>query len=110
MKIIYNFKNLKVTKFVLDFLKKRLYRLSKIFGKEEAIVEVELSKDKETRLSGEPRGDAGVVKAKSGIYKTKIILDFPKKSLIVVKGIGKNVFQAINDGLKKLKRQLRRKP
>jgi ribosomal subunit interface protein len=97
MKIIYYLKNLKITKIVLEFLNKRLQGLNKFFKKEEALVEVELSKDEETR-------------AKSGLYKTKIILDLPKKSLIVAQGVGKNVFQAINDGLKKLKRQLRRKP
>jgi len=97
MKIIYYLKNLKITRVVSEFLKRRLRRLSKLFGKEEALVEVELSKDKETR-------------AKSGLYKTKIILDLPKKYLIVAQGVGKNIFQAINDGLKKLKRQLRRKP
>jgi ribosomal subunit interface protein len=95
MKIIYYLKNLKITRVVSGFLRRRLRRLSKLFGKEEALVEVELSKDKEA-------------KAKSGLYKTKIILDLPKKSLIVAQGVGKNIFQAINDGLKKLKRQLKR--
>jgi ribosomal subunit interface protein len=97
MKIIYYLKNLKITRVASEFLRRRLLRLSKLFGKEEALVEVELSKDKETI-------------AKSGPYKTKIILDLPKKSLIVARGVGKNIFQAINDGLKKLKRQLRRNP
>jgi len=97
MKIIYYLKNLKITKVPLAFLNKRLRGLNKFFKKEEVIVEVELSKDQETR-------------AKGGPYKAKIILDLPKKSLIVAQGVGKNVFQAINDGLKKLKRQLRRKP
>ncbi len=99
MKIIYYLKNLKITKDISDFILKKAEKLKKFLGRkpEEALVEVELIKDKETRF-------------KKGIYKVKIILDLPKKSLIVAKGIGKNLMSAISDGFKKLFRQIRRKP
>lgn len=102
MKIIYFLKNLRLSQTGINFIKKQTAKIRRLFkGKKEiekeVIVEVELIKDKE-------------IKSKEGIYKTKIILDLPKKSLIIAKGVGKNIFQAVNDGLKKLKRQLRRKP
>jgi ribosomal subunit interface protein len=98
MKIIYFLKNLRLSQAGISFVKRQTAKIRKLLKKEkEALVEVELAKDKE-------------IKAKEGTYKTKIILDLPKKSLIVAKGVGKNIFQALNDGLKKLKRQLRRKP
>ena len=98
MKIVYSLKNLKLSQAGILFLKKQIVKIKKFLNKEkEALVEVELSKNKE-------------IKAKEGIYKTKIILDIPKKSLIVVQGVGKNIFQALNDSFKKLKRRLRRNP
>ena len=98
MKIIYFLKNLRLSQAGISFVKRQTAKIRKLLKKEkEALVEVELAKDKE-------------IKAKEGTYKTKIILDLPKKSLIVAKGVGKNLFQALNDGLKKLRRQLRRKP
>jgi ribosomal subunit interface protein len=98
MKIIYYLKNLKISKLGVDFIKRQTGKLKKLLPKkEEALVEVELSQDRE-------------VKGKEGIFKAKFILDLPKKSLIVAKGAGKNLFQAIQDGLKKLKRQLRKNP
>ncbi len=98
MKIVYFFKNLRLSQIGINFVKRQTAKIKKLLKREkEALVEVELAKDKEIR-------------AKEGVYKTKIILDLPKRSLIIAKGVGKNIFQAINDGLKKLKRQLRRKP
>jgi ribosomal subunit interface protein len=94
MKIIYFLKNLRLSQAGISFVKRQTAKIRRLLKKEkEALVEVELAKDKE-------------IKAKEGTYKTKIILDLPKKSLIVAKGVGKNIFQALNDGLKKLKRQL----
>jgi ribosome-associated translation inhibitor RaiA len=79
-------------------VKRQTVKIRKLLKKEkEALVEIELAKDKE-------------IKSKEGAYKTKIILDIPKKSLIIAQGMGKNIFQALNDSLKKLKRQLRRNP
>jgi ribosome-associated translation inhibitor RaiA len=96
MKIAYFFKNLKLSQAGISFIKKQIAKIKKLIKKEkETLVEVELIKDKE-------------IKSKEGAYKTKIILDFPKKSLIIVQGVGKNIFQSFNDGFKKLKRQLRR--
>lgn len=98
MKILYYLKNLKITEDVKSFLKRKIEKLRKFLSKsEEALVEFELAKDREVR-------------AKEGIYKVKIILELPKKSLIIAKGVGKNMLQAINNGFKKLLRQLRRKP
>jgi ribosomal subunit interface protein len=98
MKIVYFLKNLRLSQIGINFVKRQTAKIKKLLKREkEALVEVELAKDKEIR-------------AKEGVYKTKIILDLPKRSLIIAKGVGKNIFQAINDGLKKLKRQLRRKP
>lgn len=97
MKILYYLKNLKITENVKNFLKRKIDKLGRFLTKkEEALVEVELVKNKETT-------------AKSGLYKVKIILDLPKKSLIVAKGIGKNMIQAISDGFNKLFRQIRKK-
>lgn len=97
MKIIYYLKNLKLTNEIKNFIHKKLEKLKKFLTKkEETLVEVELFKNKETT-------------AKSGLYKVKIILDLPKKSLIVAKGIGKNMIQAISDGFNKLFRQIRKK-
>jgi ribosomal subunit interface protein len=97
MKIIYFLKNLRFSQAGILFVKKQTEKIKRILKREkEALVEVELAKDKE-------------IKTKEGAYKTKIILDLPRKSLIVAKGVGKSIFQALNDGLKKLKRQLRRK-
>jgi ribosome-associated translation inhibitor RaiA len=94
MKIIYFLKNLRLSQAGISFIKRQTVKIRKLLKKEkEALVEVELTKDKE-------------IKAKEGTYKTKIILDLPRKSLIVAQGVGKNIFQALNDGLKKLKRQL----
>ncbi len=96
MKIAYFFKNLKLSQAGILFIKKQIAKIKKLIKREkETLVEVELIKDKE-------------IKSKEGAYKTKIILDFPKKSLIIVQGVGKNIFQSFNDGFKKLKRQLRR--
>ena len=96
MKIIYFLKNLRFSQAGILFVKKQTEKIKRILKREkEALVEVELAKDKE-------------IKNKEGAYKTKIILDLPRKSLIVAKGVGKSIFQALNDGLKKLKRQLRR--
>jgi len=82
----------------ISFLRRQTAKINSfIKRKKEALIEIELIKDKE-------------VKAKEGPYKTKIILDLPKKSLIIVKGVGRSIFQALNDGLKKLKRQLRKRP
>jgi ribosome-associated translation inhibitor RaiA len=98
MKIIYFLKNIRLSQAGILFVKRQTAKIRRLLKKEkEALVEVELIKDKE-------------VKAKEGVYKTKIILDLPRKSLIVAQGVGKNLFQALNDSLKKLKRQLRRKP
>jgi ribosome-associated translation inhibitor RaiA len=98
MKIIYFLKNLRLSQVGISFVKRQTAKIRRLLKKEkEALVEVELTKNKE-------------VKAKEGVYKIKIILDLPKKSLITVQGIGKSIFQAINDGLEKLKRQLTRKP
>ncbi len=98
MKIIYFLKNIRLSQAGISFVKRQTAKIRRLLKKEkEALVEVELIKDKE-------------VKAKEGVYKTKIILDLPRKSLIVAQGVGKNLFQALNDSLKKLKRQLRRKP
>lgn len=98
MKILYYLKNLKIAEDVKSFLKRKIEKLGRFLSKnEEALVEVELAKDKEVR-------------AKEGIYKVKIILELPKKSLIIAKGVGKNMLQAINNGFKKLLRQLRRNP
>jgi ribosomal subunit interface protein len=97
MKIIYFLKNIRLSQAGISFVKRQTAKIRRLLKKEkEALVEVELIKDKE-------------VKAKEGVYKTKIILDLPRKSLIVAQGVGKNLFQALNDSLKKLKRQLRRK-
>ena len=98
MKIIYFLKNLKITKDLSGFILKKTERLKKFLKErtEEGLVEVELIKDKESKF-------------KKGLYKAKIILDFPKKSLIVAKGIGKNLVQAINSSFAKLFRQLRKK-
>lgn len=97
MKIIYYFKNLRITKSLSDLIKKRAEKLNKFFGKSaEGLVEVDLTKDRE-------------IKGKEGPYKVKVILDFPRKSLIVAKGVGRNLMQAINSSFKKLFRQLRRK-
>jgi ribosome-associated translation inhibitor RaiA len=94
MKIIYFLKNLRLSKAQILFVKRQAAKIKKFLKKEkEALVEVELTKNKE-------------VKAKEGVYKIKIILDIPKRSLVIVKGVGKNIFQAFNDGLKKLKKQL----
>lgn len=98
MKIIYYFKNLKITKNLSDLIRKRTEKLNKFFGKnEEGLVEVDLTKDREIR-------------GKEGPYKVKVILDFPRRSLVIAKGVGKNLMQAINNSFKKLFRQLRRKP
>jgi ribosome-associated translation inhibitor RaiA len=98
MKIIYFLKNLRLSQAGISFVKRQTAKIKRLLEKEKgALVEVELSKDKE-------------IKAKEGSYKTKIILDLPRKSLIITKGVGRSIFQAINDGFKKLKRQLRRKP
>ncbi len=98
MKIIYYLKNLKISKVGIDFVKRQTNKLRKLLPqKEEALVEVELSQDKET-------------KSKEGTFRAKFILDLPRRSLIVAKGVGKNLFQAIQDGLKKIKRQLRKNP
>jgi len=97
MKIIYFLKNLRLSQAGISFVKRQTAKIKRLLKKEkEALVEVELTKDKE-------------IKAKEGTYKTKIILDLPKKSLIIAQGFGKNLFQALNNGLKKLKRQLTRK-
>jgi len=94
MKIIYFLKNLRLSQIGVSFIKRQTAKLKRLLKKEkEALVEVELAKDRE-------------VKAKEGLYKAKIILDLPKKSLIVAIGAGKNIFQALNNGLKKLKRQI----
>lgn len=98
MKILYYLKNLKLTESVSNFIQKKVEKLKKFLTKkEEGLVEVELVKDKE-------------IKAKEGFYKIKIILDLPRRSLIVVKAVGKNITQAINNGFKKLFRQLRKRP
>ena len=99
MKILYYLKNLKIKRSVSDFLQKKVEKLKKFLGEkqEEALIEVELTKDKE-------------IKSKEGFYKVKIILDLPKKSLIVAKGAGKSMMQAINNSFKKLFRQIRKKP
>lgn len=97
MKIIYYLKNLKVSKAISEFIQKRLSKLDKVVPeKEEGLVEVELIKDKE-------------VKNKEGLFKAKFIVEIPKKSLIIVQGVGKTLFQAIQDGFKKLKRQFTKK-
>lgn len=97
MKIIYYFKNLKITKNISSFIKKRAERLNKFFSKdEEGLVEVDLIKHRE-------------IKGKEGPYKVKIMIDFPKRSLIVAKGAGKNLVQAVNSVFKKIVRQLRRR-
>jgi len=95
MKIIYYLKNFKPSPQIFEFLKKRLQKIQKFFKKDDVLVEVELSKDKE-------------IKGKEGLYKVKIILDLPKKSLIIAKGAGKNLLQAINLGFKKLTRQIKK--
>ncbi|GIW67275.1 MAG: hypothetical protein KatS3mg096_143 [Candidatus Parcubacteria bacterium] len=102
MKIIYYFKNLRLSQAEIEFIKKQTNKIRRLFKdkkeiEKESLIEVELTKDKE-------------IKAKEGIYKTKIILDLPDRSLIIAKGVGKNIFQAINDGFEKLNRQLRQKP
>lgn len=95
MKIIYYFKNLRITKNLSDFIKKRAEKLNKFFGKnEDGLLEIDITKDKE-------------IKGKEGPYKVKVILDLPRKSLVVAKGVGKNLIQAINNSFKKLFRQLR---
>jgi ribosome-associated translation inhibitor RaiA len=97
MKIIYFLKNLRLSQAGISFAKRQTAKIRRLLRKEkEALVEIELAKDKE-------------MKVKEGTYKTKIILDLPRKSLIIAQGFGKNIFQALNDGLKKLKRQLTRK-
>jgi ribosome-associated translation inhibitor RaiA len=98
MKIIYYLKNLKTSKISLDFVKRQTNKIKRMLAREkEALVEVELAQDKEVR-------------GKEGVFKAKFILDLPKRSLIIAKGVGKNFFQAIQDGLRKLKRQLRKNP
>lgn len=97
MRILYYLKNLRVTENIKNFIQKKLGKIERVTKKEEALVEVELIKDKE-------------VEGKKGLYKAKIILDLPKRTLIVAKGVGKNIMQAVNSGFKKLFRQLRRKP
>jgi ribosomal subunit interface protein len=93
MRVIYYLKNLTISKITADFLNKKLEQLNKLYGNEESLIEVELLKDKE-------------LKGKSGPYKAKFLVELPKRPLIVVQGVGKDIFQAINDGLKKVKRQL----
>lgn len=93
MKIIYFFKNLKPIDTVKQFLKQKFFKINKYFPKEETLIEVELAKNKEAKY-------------KKGLYKSKIILAIPKKSLIIVSGVGKNIFQAIESSYKKLKRKL----
>ncbi|GIW65197.1 MAG: hypothetical protein KatS3mg093_176 [Candidatus Parcubacteria bacterium] len=81
-----------------DLIKKRIEKLNKFFIKnEDGLIEIDVSKDRE-------------IKGKEGLYKVKLILDFPKRSLVVVRGVGKNLMQAVNNSFKKLLRQLRRKP
>ena len=93
MKIIYFLKNLKTNKIVIDFIKAKVEKLSKILKKnpnvEEGLVEVELAQDKETKF-------------KKGLYKAKVILDLPQQGLVVFQSFGKNIFSAINSAFKKL--------
>ncbi len=97
MKIIYNLKNIKISKLISNFIKRKFSKLNKtIHPSDEGIVKVELIKDKE-------------VKGKEGTFKAKFILDLPKRSLIIVQGVGKTLFQAIQDAFKKLKRQFTKK-
>lgn len=98
MKIIYFFKNLKITKAIKNFIGEKVDKLKKFLKKDfqnNSLVEIDIIKES---------------KFKKGFYKAKIVLDLPKKSIIIAKGVGKNIMQAINDGFKKLFRQLRRKP
>ncbi len=99
MKIIYYLKNIKINKAVAEFIKRKTEKVSKLVKKEpkidEGIVEVELRKDKEA-------------KEKKGLYKVKIILDLPKKSLMVISSTGRNVFEAINTGFKRLISKIRK--
>ena len=88
MKIIYFLKNLKANKIVIDFIKAKVEKLSKIL-KKNPNVEVELAQDKETKF-------------KKGLYKAKVILDLPQQGLVVFQSFGKNIFSAINSAFKKL--------
>ena len=98
MKIIYYLKNLKIAEGVKNFIQKKTEKLKKLLSKEEEVlIEVELTKDKE-------------VTAKKGLFKAKVILELPKKSLIVAKGVGKSLMSAISNSFDKLFRQIRRKP
>jgi ribosomal subunit interface protein len=94
MKIIYLFKNLEVSSITKIFLKRQILKINKLLPKnQESWVEIELIKDKE-------------IKGKKGQFKVKIALDVLYKELIIAEGEGKDIFQAFNDALKKLKRQL----
>lgn len=91
MKIVYYLKNFKnLPQDVINFIKKKSQKLSFIEKKEgEGILEIEIKKDKE-------------IKEKIGFYKVKIIFDTPKRAANIVSGIGKSLYQAINDAFKKL--------
>jgi ribosomal subunit interface protein len=94
MKIIYLFKNLEISSITKIFLKRQILKINKLLPKnQESWVEIELIKDKE-------------IKGKKGQFKVKIVLDISYKELIIAEGEGKDIFQAFNDALKKLKRQL----
>lgn len=95
MEIIYYLKNLKLSQQVKDFVKNKIEKLKK-FIPEESLIEIEIFQTKEK-------------KEKEGIYKTKIIVDLPKKQVIIIESFGKTILQSINNSFKKLKRELTQK-
>ncbi|MCS7200953.1 MAG: HPF/RaiA family ribosome-associated protein [Patescibacteria group bacterium] len=97
MKIIYYLKNLKPSRGIFDFIKRKSEKLDKTLEEHsDILMEVDLSKSKE-------------IKSKEGPYRIKLIIDISRRSLFIAKGAGKNLIEAINLAFKKLFRQLRQK-
>ncbi len=95
MKLWYYLKNLNITNQTRNFLNQKLSKLKKFLGKSDqtALVEIELEKEKNRLDRAEP-------------YRFEAQVDLPEKNVIRAEGKGKNIYQAINRGVKNLKFRL----
>jgi len=96
MKIIYYLKNLKINEGLIKFIGSKIDKIKKIYSKEnEGLAEIEIFKDRQTINH-------------QGFYKTKFMLKFPSKPLIIAKGVGKSLMQSVNKAFERLFRQIKK--